>query len=596
MKKLSSVALLVAMSFIYSCQTEQPQNTSISKDDVKKHVSFLASDSLKGRKPGTKGGAEAAKYIATEFEKYGLQKMGNSYFQNFNVVSSVSLGEKNEMEGANFVFDVNKDFIPLAFSKNTKIIAEVVFAGYGIEFDGDSLKWNDYKNIDVKDKWVMMLSQDPDINNNNSPLIPISNERAKVLTAIDKGAAGVLFVSGVNTEKKDKLTKLYFDKSKSRTSIPVIQITRAAANKILSTSDLKIEDAEKNMIEKMKPITVDTKQTLFAEIDVNFIENSTQNVLAKIEGTDPKLKDEIIIIGAHYDHLGMGGPGSGSRFGDSLAVHNGADDNASGVAGVLELAQKFSDKKHAPKRSIIFMGFAAEEMGLLGSKYFSEHPLIDIKKVKMMINLDMIGRLDSAKTLIIGGTGTTAISEKILDEKSKNKGFNIKKSKEGSGPSDHSSFYVKNIPVLFFFTGIHDDYHTPADDIEKINFEGSVSVIKFGFDVAEEFANMPVAPKFVQVDTPSSRSNRRNLKVTFGIIPDYGGTSETPGLRVDGVKAGKPAQLGGMKKGDIITAVNGKKISNIYDYMARLGRLKPGERCNVDVSRNNKNIVLILEL
>ena len=241
------------------------------------------------------------------------------------------------------------------------------------------------------------------------------------------------------------------------------------------------------------------------------------------------------------------------------------------------------------------MAFGAEEMGLLGSKFFTENPLIDIKSIKMMLNFDMIGRLDSAKTLTIGGTGTTPISEEIINKFASKENLNIQMSKEGSGPSDHAAFYVKNIPVLFFFTGIHDDYHTPADDTEKINLEGEKLVAELGYSIAEEFANMEVAPKFILVDSPSLKSSRRKLKVTFGIIPNYAGGDES-GMRVDGVKTGGPASNGGMQKGDVIVAIDGKKVSNIYDYMARLGRLKKGGRCNVDVIRNGENVVLILDL
>ena len=592
--KYKILGIASAIALITSC-TNNTTKPEITTDEIKEHITFLASDSLKGRKPGTAEGKVAAQYIATEFEKAGLSKLGDSFFQSFMVVTKVNEGKENHMDAGSIATKIGEDYRPLAFSKNTKLKAEVVFAGYGIEFDGDSLKWNDYENIDVNGKWVMMLRQDPDVNNSDSPLIAQSSERAKVLLATDKGAAGVLFVSGVNTEKKDILDELYFDKSKSRASVPVIQITRNTANQFLSETGKTIEVLESKMISDMKPISLDTKLTLSAETDVVFEKVETQNIIAKIEGSDATLKDEVVIIGAHYDHLGFGGPGSGSRAPDSLAIHNGADDNASGVAGILEIAEKMANSENKPKRTVIFMAFGAEEMGLLGSKFFTENPLIDIKKIKMMLNFDMIGRLDSARTLTIGGTGTTPVSEDIINKFASDKKINVQMSKEGSGPSDHAAFYVKNIPVLFFFTGIHDDYHTPADDTHLINFEGEKDVLDIGYNIAQEFANMEVAPEFIKVDVPSTTSNRRKLKVTFGIIPNYAGGDEN-GMRIDGVKGDGPASKGGMLKGDVIVAIDGKKVANIYDYMARLGRLKKGERCNVDVIRNGEKVVLILDL
>jgi len=584
----------IALASIVTGCSNNSVNPEITSLEIKEHITFLASDSLKGRKPGTPEGKIASEYIASEFENAGLLKLGNSYFQHFKVITKVNEGLNNNLTIGTQTAELGVDYRPLAFSKNIKAEGDIVFVGYGIEYDSDTLKWNDY-TIDVKGKWVMMLRQDPDINNSDSPLINQSSERAKALLATDKGAIGVLFVSGVNTEKKDKLDDLYFDKSKSRADIPVFQITRGFADKILKESGTEIEVLETVLISDMKPMSFHTKTTISAEADVVFEKVNTQNIIAKIEGSDKNLKDEIIIIGAHYDHLGFGGPGSGSRTPDTLAIHNGADDNASGVAGIIEIAQKMASLEVKPKRTVIFMAFGAEEMGLLGSKFFTENPLIDIKKVKMMLNFDMIGRLDSARTLTIGGTGTTAVSEEIINKYASEKNLNIQMSKEGSGPSDHAAFYVKNIPVLFFFTGIHDDYHTPADDTHLINLEGEKDVVELGFSIAEEFANMDVAPAFIMVDTPSQKSSRRKLKVTFGIIPNYAGGDEN-GMRIDGVRAGGPASNGGMLKGDVIVAIDGKKVANIYDYMARLGRLKKGERCNVDVLREGEKVVLILDL
>jgi hypothetical protein len=323
----------------------------------------------------------------------------------------------------------------------------------------------------------------------------------------------------------------------------------------------------------------------------------TENVVGMIEGTDPVLKDEYIVIGGHYDHLGFGGPGSGSRMPDTVAVHNGADDNASGTAMVIELAGKLAAEKNRLKRSVIFIAFSGEEMGLLGSKYFTDHSPVDMKKIKAMFNFDMVGRFDKEKNSIsISGTGTSLEGDSIIRMYEKQLPFTVTHSPDGYGPSDHASFYASNIPVFYFTTGAHTDYHTPFDDADKLDYGKEKEIGDFSYNIIMNIDNLPKALTFHESGKKESagRGGRR-MKVTLGIMPDFAGT-EKKGLRVDGVTKDAPADKGGMLKGDIIISINGMTVGNIYEYMSRMGKLKQGQTISVEVIRKEKNVVLIIQL
>ena len=314
------------------------------------------------------------------------------------------------------------------------------------------------------------------------------------------------------------------------------------------------------------------------------------NVVGMIPGTT--LKDEYIVIGAHFDHLGYGGAHSGSLEMNSSAIHNGADDNASGIAGMLELASKLSSERKKIKRSLIFIAFNAEEQGIFGSKYFVKNSPVNTSNIITMINLDMIGRLNNL-SLNISGTGTSPLFNNILDKISKKHYLNINKNPEGFGPSDHSSFYSNNIPVLFFFTGGHSDYHKPSDDWNKINSSGQKKIVDMIYDVVLEIDNNTKRPKFTEAGPKSMASpGRVKLKVTFGFMPSYSSTGK--GLGVDGVRTEGPAGKAGLVKGDIILEINGEVVKDIYAYMGILEKLKPGESSEVKVLRNNNEITLTI--
>jgi hypothetical protein len=296
-----------------------------------------------------------------------------------------------------------------------------------------------------------------------------------------------------------------------------------------------------------------------------------------------------IIIGAHYDHLGMGNDGSSLDANPQGKIHNGADDNASGVAGLLELARYFKKNSVKEKNNLLFICFSGEELGLYGSKYFSEHPTIDLGKVNFMINMDMIGRMDAAKGLSVSGSGTSAYWEPVLKSLSTPE-VPIKTDSSGMGPSDHTSFYLKNIPVLHFFTGSHSDYHKPSDDWDKINFEGEAKVLEVVIKVIESGDNQP---KLAFLTTKNkSMGSSRAFKVTMGVMPSY--TSDEVGLKVDGVSEGKPAHKAGVLTGDVIVQMGEYTIKDIQAYMDALGKFEKGQTVPVTVKRKGENVILMV--
>jgi hypothetical protein len=568
----------------------------ITAADIQAHISFLAGDELGGRYTGSTGSQVASEYIRQQFLTAGLRPAGDNGFQNFEVVVNVSAGDKNALS-VNGGKAASRDlFTPFPFSQDAIVGAGVVFVGYGFDIGQDSLKWQDYEGVDVAGKWVMMFRGDPEMDKQESRFEQFGDDRDKVLTARDHGASGVLMVSGTKFDKDDDLVPMIFDKTQSNAGIPVIHIKRALADEILASTGLKIEELESSMITRMLPNPIVLKASVKAQTEVVHEKVMARNVVAILQGSDPALNGSYIVIGAHYDHLGMGGPGSGSRFMDSLAIHNGADDNASGVAGVLEMAAALASDRSSLKRSIVFVAFDAEELGLLGSKYFVENPPVSLNSVMAMINFDMIGRLkDDSPAIMISGVGTAKESVQLLDSLDNGR-IQLNYTLEGFGPSDHAAFYAEEIPVYFITTGAHEDYHTPDDDWDRINFAGEAEVLTISQQLARELASRAALLTFQEAG-PKEQQGRGGyrFKVTLGIMPDFA-SATNGGLGVGGVKKDGPAYKGGILKGDVITAMDGKPVNDIYDYMNRLKKLQPGQVISVDVMRNGEKKVLIIQL
>ncbi len=569
-----------------------PQNPEskpdIVSDDLKFHLSYLASDELEGRGSGTKGDSLAAVHIADAFREYGLTPKGESgYFQRFEITNDVIADSSNVLKSGDAVYQLKSDFIPYSFSSNDTVEAQVVFAGYGI--DAPEQKYNDYQNLDIKGKIVLILRNGPDGDDRKSPFSNQTPVRRKAGVAAEKGAAAVLITTGF-LDGDDDLPALRYDMTSGDYGIPVFSVKRDIAMKMMNIGAEEFKKLQ-TQLNKRKPVSpLASQKPVFLQSRIIFKRSTTSNVIGFLEGTDSELKSEIIVVGAHYDHLGWGGVNSTYR--GEPAIHNGADDNASGTSSVLEIAQKSASVKSTFKRSVLFIAFAAEEIGLLGSKHFLEHPAIEVKNIAAMINLDMVGRLKENK-LIVYGMGTSKNFADMVKEKNKPYSLDLTLRNEGDGPSDVAEFYRKDIPVLYFFTNVHDDYHKPSDDADKINFEGQEKITNMVFDCLAELVNLDKRPEFTKV---KGETNIRPMgfRVTLGIVPNMAESGE--GLKVDGVNPGGAADKAGIQKGDIIVKFGARVIKNIYDYTYSLGDHKPGDKVDIIVKRSGKEITLKAEM
>jgi hypothetical protein len=556
-------------------------------------LTYLASDSLGGRLPGSTGDSLARHYIQQEFLRSKVSLLFHEGFQEISFSRSRSIGENTCFIFNKQAFIPGKDVALFSFSSADTVSAQIVFAGYGITQTEDSSSWNDYAGIDVHNKWVMLLRGYPQTEDSVGIHKAYWEDFDKAMLARDNGAAGILFVSGINGDREEPL--IPFDSLASSIGVPVFQIRRMIADYILAGKNTNISFLESEMAKMKKPCSFAFGDSLYAVSDIRLLKGKTYNVAGAVEGNDPILKNEFIVIGAHYDHLGTGGRNSSSRMPDTLAVHNGADDNASGVTVLLSLAEQMNRENIRFRRSIIFVAFGAEEKGLLGSKQFISSPPVDLQKIVAMINVDMVGRLDTSRGLQVSGTGTSLEADSLIRLANKITNFKLRMSPEGFGPSDHASFYGKDIPVFFITSGAHEDYHTPFDDAEKINFQGLNQITSFVLRLTEEIGNHPSGLHFREAGPKTSASAARRFKVTLGFMPDFSNDT-TDGVGVEFVTKGKPAELGGIKKGDIITAINGLAVHNIYDYMYRLSKLSSGETVSVEIRRNNIREVLLIQL
>jgi hypothetical protein len=589
MKLLRSLPLLAAIALL-PCTVFAQVSEEITEDELRDHITYLASDELTGRKPGTDGAQAATEYIREQFAAAELKLLAEDGFQIFPIVTSITADAATSLAVGDNAAALNTDFTPLSFTAESTLSAGVVFAGYGFDFETDDDEWRDYEDLDVDGKWVLILRGSPD--DESGDFDPFTSLRKKTLVARDHGAAGVLFASGPVFDKDDALVELNYQQQESSMDIPVLSISRTLADALLDGTT--VAELEESLNTEREPEEAETRGIVSASVKMDRHSVEGFNVVALIEGTDPAKADQYIILGAHYDHLGMGGPGSGSRRPDTTAVHNGADDNASGTAAIIEIAERLAAAPLA--RPVLVVAFTAEEMGLLGSKYFVANPPVDISRSTLMCNLDMVGRMpENDRSLSVGGTGTARGLSDIVQSVITRHDFSVQMSPEGYGPSDHAAFYTRDIPVLFFFTGVHEDYHTPDDDVDRINFDGEREIADIVADLITEVAGRSEELAFTEAGPKSRPSTSKRFKVTLGIMPDVS-SSETKGLRADAVMKDRPAFRAGMQKGDIIVAMEGKPVNGVYEYMDRLSDFKPGQRISVEVLRDGEKVVLIVEL
>jgi hypothetical protein len=588
----------------------------------KEDVTYLAADEREGRGPGTRGIDEAADYISFVFKSAGLKPApgADGYFQLFSLGGTPSLGKSQELA---FHGPADKrltglfqtDFTPLAIGiGQTLKPAPIVFAGYGITAKDESRKldYDDYAGIDAQGKAVLILRREPQDEDENSPFAGRQTSRFatfqhKVSNAYQHGATAVLLVNDRLAVKGGKDDLLRFDAAGGQpvSRLPVAMLTRDFVNRLLAAAGQpSLETLEEQIDSDLKPRSRELKDwSVSAQVVINRNDITTKNVVGVLEGAGPHA-DETVVIGAHYDHLGHGGLFSGSLSPLSRDIHNGADDNASGTAMVLELARRLGARRDPPPRRIVFIAFSGEERGLLGSQYYVEHPLFPLSSTVMMFNADMVGRLNDKDELTMIGTGTSPGFHELAEVLGKSSGLKIKTvagMTDGFGGSDHQSFYPKNIPVLFAFTGVHRDYHRPTDDSQRINYAGMARIADYLELLVLDIVRRPERPGYIRIAERRGRGAdpaRMGSSVYVGTMPDYEAASKegAEGMKIQGVSEGSPAEKAGLKGGDVIIRLGNKKIGTIYDYMEALGAHKPDEEVDVVVKRDGKEVTLRVKL
>jgi aminopeptidase YwaD len=533
-------AFFLCISFL-SFSQKSKKAEKLLLGSLQQHIYFLADDKLEGRRTGTAGEKLAYEYIITQFKNAGLQPKGDkgSFIQQFEVNEGKQVNSSSHLfiNGAEAVHD--KEYFPLVYSGNASLEAAVTPA-----LQENNMPWF----WDVKE----LMDE-----NKNNPHFDLAAAVYNKAGTVSKQGATALFIynssateDGIKFNAKDKLAAV---------NIPIVYIRNDVRKKLLGDESavydikLKVDIGEKKR---------------WGHNVAGYIDNGAANT---------------VVIGAHYDHLGYGEDKNSLHSGTGPAIHNGADDNASGTAALIELSKQLVHSKFK-NNNYLFIAFSGEELGLYGSKYFTENPTIDITKINYMINMDMLGRLNDSAKITVGGYGTSPYWAKLFSSVSDKK-LKVKFDSSGTGPSDHTSFYRKDIPVLFFFTGTHSDYHKPGDDADKINFTGEYTVIKYIYKLIEETNNKG---KLAFTKTREQQMVRSSFSVSLGIMPDY--TYSGSGVRVDGVSEGKLAQKLGIKAGDVITQLGEIKFTDVSSYMQALGKFKKGDSTKVKLLRGREEM------
>jgi len=598
---LCFLVIFFLFSNLFYTAAEEP-----AADKMKEYIRFLSSDELEGREPAKNGNVDAANFIADNYKQFGLSTLAGDYFQYFSISSGVRITDKNyvsysvKIEKPGVPLDkikpiekkwtLKEDWYPISFSDNASFSGEIVFVGYGIS--AKNIDYDDYKDIDVTGKAVIILIDSAEGRPKISQFKEYSELKYKVSNAKSKGAAAVIFVKdqGDSADVFLPLNMVRFFKSNN---IPVIQASRTSISKFFPR-DKQLYVVEQKIIKNLEPNSfLIPNSSISINVDLEIIETNVPNVLAIVKGTDKVLSDEYIVVGAHFDHLGWGGANSLYR-GKSPQIHNGADDNASGTSVLLELADRIS--KNPLKRSVIFFAINCEEMGLLGSNYYVRNPLVPLEKTVFMLNLDMVGRMQDNKMNIIG-TGSSPYFSQLVDSIAAIDNLILSKSMDPFGASDHTSFYSNNVPVLFFFTGLHSDYHLPSDDFEKINFDGMLKVADFSAKLLDYIGNNEIKPEYILVKMDPKEMGAKagaGNGAWFGIVPNF--EDNHLGFKISGTSTGSPAEKAGLKNGDIITKFGEKVINNLYDLTYAIRDHSPGDIVVVELLRDGKLLKFNVEL
>jgi Zn-dependent M28 family amino/carboxypeptidase len=563
------------------------------------HVNYLASDALKGRASGSPELEQAAKYIENQFASFGVKPIpGQKYEQAFPATIGVHLDGTNRftatVNGKNQSLTLNSSFIPFSFSSTgTGANAPVVFVGYGIT--AKEYNYDDYANVDVKDKYVLMMRHEPQESDAKSVFAGKDQTQHatfvnKAINAKNHGARGVIIVNDTpnHLSERDSLMKFGQADGPENAGVFFVQMSTSTADAWLEASGHSLSSIVKSIDADLKPQSfalngVTAAMTVGIAHEIKTLHN--------VVGYIPGQTDEYVIVGAHYDHLGLGGPYSlaPSQIGE---IHHGADDNASGTAGVIELARYFSmqPKQH---RGILFMTFAGEEIGLLGSAYYAAHPLLPLDKAVAMLNMDMIGRIRDGK-VYVNGTGTGSTLDALVAKTPLPPGLKIDLSEAtGYGGSDHMSFTPKQVPVIFFFSGLHGDYHKPSDTADKIDSKDAAALVGYVAEITKGLlsaTDRPVYQKVPEKSDPHSGGApvSSGYGPNFGSVPDF--NDPPKGVRFADVREGTPAAKAGLRAGDILIKFDDKEIGNLYDFTYALQSHKPGDEVLVVVLRGSQTI------
>lgn len=581
--------------------------SEIRAQDLRATVDYLASDDLAGRMTGTEGERKAGEYIAARFELAGLRPIGEGgdYYQSFPFTSGIRMVEgENKLRVAGDVTrecEADKDFRPLAFSENGTVEGEVIFAGYGLTAPGDVRKaYNSYAGLDVKDKIVLVfryVPEDVDMNRRQE-LNHYAGLRYKAMLARENGAKGLLIAIGPRSPNAGELVPMGFDQSLASSGIPVASIGREVAAALFGGYETSLEDVQEGLDSENPHVSgafalpgVKVKLTTSIERETK----NGRNVIGYLPPGDNAKDAPVVVLGAHYDHIGHGEIGSLARSGEEGQIHNGADDNASGTSTVLELASALAAERTAhPERfkaGILIAAWSGEELGLIGSNHFVAHPPLDWSRVAAYLNFDMVGRLRENK-LILQGVGSSDAWKGLIEKRNVSVGFNLELHDDPYLPTDVTAFYPHKVPVLAFFTGSHEDYNRPTDDAATLNYEGMERITNMAFALTMDLVASETRPSYVLVErSTEDTGSRASLRAYLGTIPDYA-SADVEGVKLSGVRAGGPAEKAGLAGGDVIVAFAGRDIKNIYDYTYALDAIKIGEPVEVIVVRDGERVTL----
>lgn len=573
---------------------------------MRRDISFLASEACEGRGVSTQGINKAADYIAREFKSAGLKPAGadGSYFQPFSMTGTSTLESPNLLvlhgpQGQTIELQIDRDFRPMGLAGSGKLShIPVVFAGYGITAPENG--YDDYHDAKVAGKLVIVLRKTPRADNPQAFGTQAAKHAALVTKMVYAGLqkpVGVLFVNDHDTAKNgDPLMDFNYTASTGSAGyLPAVHVKRQIVDSLMRSSlGTPLREIEQDIDRDLKPHSAElTGWTADLEVSVKRNKIPVKNIVGVLEGSGPLAK-ETVVIGAHYDHLGYGGTSSLAKD-KKPAIHPGADDNGSGTTTLIELARRFGADKQRQGRRLVFIAFSGEESGLLGSEHYCKHPIFPLADTVAMVNMDMVGRLRTDKKqfdkdeLIVYGTGTAKTFDPLIETLNKKHDFKLKKVPGGLGPSDHASFYMQKIPVFFFFTGDHPDYHRPSDTADKINIHGMSRIADLVTEVVRELAAAPDRPQYVKVGGGGSGSPGFTGP-RIGIRPSYGDTD--PGVLLSGVAEGGPADKAGLKAGDRIVEVGGKPVKDLETYMVLINRHKKGEPLELGVQRDGKKLTI----